>query len=89
MLDERPGVCREVFRQKGDVIEAGDVDDERVVGGPVLGREDMRDGVGVEGVGAEAVDGLGGEGHEVACPEVGGGFLRRGGQEGAHSFSTA
>ena len=43
------------------------VDDQRVERRPRLHLEDARDRARVEGVGAEAVDGLGGEGDEAAA----------------------
>ena len=46
-------------------VDAADVDDQRVDRGPPLGLEDPGDGLGVGGVGAQAVDGLGGEGDEA------------------------
>ncbi len=63
-------------RDEGDVVEHGavaDVDDERVPGRAFFGSEDAGDGVGVEGVGSEAVDGLGGEGDGAAAAEDCGG----------------
>ena len=41
--------------------------------GALLGEEDLLDGLRIEGVGAEAVDGFGGEGEEVAAFEDGDG----------------
>ncbi len=52
-----------------EIVEAGDVDDERVPGGPLLGGEDAGHGFCGECVGAEAVDGFGGEGDEAAGAE--------------------
>ncbi len=49
------------------------VDDERVVGGAALHREDAGDGGGGGRVGGEAVDGLGRDGHEAAAPQPVGG----------------
>lgn len=57
---------------------AGDVHDDGVPGGAVLGEEDALDGGRVEGVGAEAVDGLGGQGDETAIAEQVGGGGKRG-----------
>ena len=51
----------------------GDVDDERVEGRAALGGEDAGDRGVAPGVGAEAVDGLGREGHELAGAEERGG----------------
>ena len=48
----------------------GDVDDQRVPGGPALQREDLRDRRVVVGARAEAVDGLGGKGDELARGEA-------------------
>lgn len=45
----------------GEPIFVWEVDDERVEGGAVFGDEDFGDGVWVEGIGGEAVDGFGGE----------------------------
>ena len=58
----------------GELGAGGDVDDEGVPGGALLGFEDFGDtACGVEGVGAEAVDGFGGERDGVAgAEEVGG-----------------
>lgn len=44
----------------------GDVDDEGVGGGAAFDGVDFFDGVGVGGIGAEAIDGFGGEGDEAA-----------------------
>src|SRR5207245_1085415 len=56
--DELPGVIR-----------LGDVDDQRIVGGPALGAKDTGDGRGVESIGAEAIDGFGGKGDEAAAAQ--------------------
>jgi len=72
--------------------EVGDVDDEGVGGRAVFGLVDFLDGVGAAGVGAEAVDGFGGEGDELALPqefdrrqEAGNGGLDKGLNHGDHS----
>jgi hypothetical protein len=54
--------------------QIGDVDDEGTGRRAALGGEDELDGGGVEGVGAEAVDGFGGEGDELAGAEEGDGL---------------
>ena len=77
---QRPGP--EVGRQgshhvrkvDGDAVQlrnVGDVNDQRVGAGPALGREDARDGVGIEGVGSQAVNGLGGQGHQPSGADQG------------------
>ena len=54
--------------------EVGDMHDQRVEGGPALGGEDAGDRALARGVGAEAVDRLGRERHELAgAQEPGGG----------------
>ena len=52
--------------------------DQRVEAWPVLGRVDRGHGGGVRGIGAEAIDGLGREGDELARPEQGGGLCDAG-----------
>ena len=47
----------------------GEVDDEGVPGGALLGGEDARDGLRVESIGSQAVDSLCGKGHEAAGAE--------------------
>ena len=49
---------------------AGDVDDDGVPCRALLGGEDAGHGGGVEGVGAEAVDGLRGEGDQAAARRI-------------------
>jgi hypothetical protein len=76
---ERPGpeALREAlgeWAELGDCAGASgiqDMHDERVVGGPTLRREDATDGQVVEGAGAEAVHGLGREGHQAALVQDG------------------
>ena len=48
------------------LIDAGEVDDQRVGGGALLGAEDARDRFGIGGICAQAVDRLGGEGDQPA-----------------------
>jgi hypothetical protein len=48
----------------------GEVDDQRIERRPVLDVEDARDGGVVGGVGAEAVDRLGGEGDDAAGAQL-------------------
>ena len=66
-----------------DVLEGGlgvgVVADEGVEVGAALGLEDAGDGLGLGCVGAEAVDGFGLEGDEVAGLEEAGGFGDAGG----------
>ena len=52
-----------------DVPEAADVDDQGIVRGPALGGVDLPGGCGVQGVSAQAVDGLRGEGHQAAVSD--------------------
>ena len=40
--------------------------DQRVETGPLLGGENLGDGVRIAGVGAQSVDGLGGEGDNIS-----------------------
>ena len=72
---ERPGpeargerACgrRHATATQSSEAAVGQVDDQRVERRPRLRLEDARDRARVEGVGAEPVDGLGGEGHEPA-----------------------
>ena len=81
--DERERAWPEVFDEEGDggcdvvgddgdfgeSVFVGEVDDERVEGGAVFGGEDFGDGVWVESIGGEAVDGFGGEGDGFASGE--------------------
>ena len=52
---------------------AGDVDNDRVPGGALLGGKDAGHGGGVEGIRAQPVDGFGGQGDEAAGAEDFGG----------------
>jgi hypothetical protein len=55
--------------ERGEPLGGGtirDMHDQRIEGGPALGREDRGHGAVVAGVGAEPVDGLGREGDERA-----------------------
>ena len=68
-----PGQKRaELFGQRRELDqrfghrEIGDVDDQRIEARAALGLVDLEHGVGIGGVGAEAVDGLGREGDELA-----------------------
>jgi hypothetical protein len=45
--------------------------DQRVIVWAAFGGENFFDGFGIGGVGAEAVDGFGGEGDETACAQRG------------------
>ncbi len=70
----------QLARQFGNVagdsrqhLLVGEVDDQRVVRRAPLGAEDARDGVRSQGVGPQAVDRLGGERHQPAPPQHGGG----------------
>jgi len=45
---------------------AGDVHDDGVPGGAPFGLEDARHGYGVEGIGAESVNGFGGQGDKAS-----------------------
>ena len=58
------------------------MDDKGIPGGALLGGEDFGDGLGREGVGAEAVDGFGGEGHCAVSAKDLGGLLDVGGVVG-------
>ena len=60
----RPGVEHGV-----DGDGTGDVDDDRIPRGALLGGEDARDGCGVEGVGAQAVDGLRWQGNQSSVAQ--------------------
>jgi hypothetical protein len=51
------------------VFRAADVDDQRVSGRASLDLEGTRDGDGVLGVGAKAVDRFGREGHQTSGPQ--------------------
>jgi hypothetical protein len=51
------------------------VDDERAGGGSALDGEDAGYGIRIEGVGPEAIDGFGGEGHEASGAEQLGGVV--------------
>jgi len=84
--DERQGTRPEALGQKAcrlwhvrcpisELIGAADVDDERMRGGPPLDREDALDGADVLGIRTEAVDGLGGEGHEASSAQHAGSLL--------------
>ena len=70
---ERSGQRRELGDGFGH-REIGAVDDQRIEARAALGLVDLEDGVGIGGVGAEAVDGLGGERDDAAgtqdCGEV-------------------
>ena len=60
---------RDVGNVEREVVElrgARDVHDHRMIGGPALHREQAAHRVGVRGVGAEAVHGLGRERDELA-----------------------
>jgi len=59
--------------------QVADVHDQRVIAGSALGRIDAAYGVGAGCVGAEAVDGLGGEGDRNGCGEEGVGCFADGG----------
>ena len=54
------------------------MDDDRVPGGPLFGGKDAGDGLGREGVGAEAVDGFSGQGDQAAGAQDGRGLRQRG-----------
>ena len=77
-VGELAGQCRHVGRQRPGRVGLGHVHDQRVETGTLLGCEDLRDRVGVERVGPQAVDGLGREGDEVAGAEQLGGTLEVG-----------
>ncbi len=67
-LDEALGAGRD----DGDLFQhrrVGDVDDERVPGGALLGGEDFGYCDGRQSVSAETVDGFGGEGYRAAVAE--------------------
>jgi len=61
------------------LIDGSDVDDEWAGCGTLLEREDFADGGGIEGVGAEAVDGFGGEDDKSTGTKDFRGFLNVGG----------
>ncbi len=65
-VGERVGFRRPIERQSAGGRGVAGVDDERVCRWPALGLEDPLNSRGVERVGAEAVDGLGGERDEAA-----------------------
>ena len=78
----RPEALRQLQRrvryidgQSLQLRQVGDVHDERVAGRALLGPVEAPDGVGVHGVGAEAVNRLGREGHQAALLQ---GARRRG-----------
>ena len=78
--------ARQALRRVGPIGDAGPglrdighVDDQRIDGGPSLGREDPRDGLLVGGDGPEAVDGLGGEGDQPARRRIRAACVERGG----------
>lgn len=50
------------------------MDDERIERRALLGGEDFRDGIWVEGVAGQAIDGLGGKGDDFPGGEQAGGF---------------
>ena len=82
--DHRQGTRPEGFgqgqRRRPDIVAnplevglVGHVHDQGMASGSPLGGEDLADGAGRAGIGAEAVHGLGREGHQLAPVEGGGG----------------
>jgi hypothetical protein len=59
------------FRHSFHLGRVGQVDDQGVEGRPRLGLEDPGDRIGIEGVGPQAVDRLGGKGDEPTVLEGG------------------
>ena len=66
---------RHLARPVGDLHGVGDVHDHRVLGGPALGLVDPPHRRGIGGIGAEAVDGLGGKRDQAAGAEDGDGVV--------------
>ena len=67
----RPRTAGAIFRH--EMIQhrilmdwAGDVHNDRIPRGALFGCENAGDGVGIESIGAEAVDGFGGQGDQAA-----------------------
>ena len=59
-----PGDVGNLLGPAVDRIMAGEMDDQRVIGGPALGGEDAGDGIGIGGIRPEAVDRFGREGDQ-------------------------
>ena len=74
LLDER---CdgRRHFRDEIELLFVREVDDERVKGGALLRFEDFRDGGGVQRIGGESVNGLRGQGDDLAGAQERDGLL--------------
>jgi hypothetical protein len=75
---QRPGqkACASALRRRRHVAAeiravagAGDVHDQRMVRGPALEREDLRDAAGIAGIGGEAVDGFGRHADHLAAAQ--------------------
>lgn len=93
--DEGEGAWPEVFGEDAGLLGpmgddlaghgfVGDVDDEGVLGRAAFEIEDAADGCFVGGVGAEAVDGFGGEGDDAAGEEAADGEVDDGGSGRGH-----
>jgi len=81
---QAPGRVRYLPRPVVQVVQAGEMDDDRVVRRPALGREDAPHRLGIAGVGAEPIDGLGGEGDQTADPQYLGGRFDVAGRKVVH-----
>ena len=64
---------RNVARPVGELHRVCDMHDQRMVGGPALGGVDLAHGIGIRGIGTEAVDSFCGECDEFPGFEDGGG----------------
>ena len=78
LLDQRPGPGRDPDRQRVEGGRRRDQDRRRHVAAAALGVEQLLDGVLVEGVGGQAVDGVGRQHHEASALDGQAGGLDRG-----------
>lgn len=67
---QHPSQRWNVAHDRVELIEAGDVDNERVRRGTPLGRENRGDGHGIQGIGAESVHGLGWQDDQPTRPQA-------------------
>ena len=79
LVGETVGYIGPVGGKFAGLINGSDVDDKGAGGRTLFERVDLADGGGIESVGAEAVDGFGGEDHESAGTKDFRGFLNEGG----------
>ena len=66
---QQRGDCRDVVDPPCEVLERGDMDDQRMVVGSAFHAEDAPDGILVLGVCSEPVDSFGGHRHQPSCSD--------------------